>query len=611
VTRTGLGEAIEDAASRLQANLERVNRENANSNATAAISELNLSLEEQFQAAKERAQPGADQFTPGILKRYDDEVERRAKTLPDDESRKVFRDRATAGRDNFGGRAMQWEAGERTRNRVDQFNKSSEADGNALLTADAGSRAALYASQGAAFDQAIEEAELEPSAKQAIRDANRVRRSYSAVQADLRDRPENVQDWLVGHGAGEGGYYQKLRSAESGGRNIGSDTSSAFGPYQFTRGTWSAVIKAHPELNLTDADRFKPQAQEIAIRAFTQDNIKSLRKAGIEPTPVNAYMAHFLGAGGGVAFIRAFKANPNDPASAHVAPAAVAANRGVFKPGRTVADVMVLFGKKFGAGSVDMSGGAPTYYADLSPEKRDALYSQAEAEVSRRRVQGEAAFQQRAQNALAEYGATGSATSAPGESEFVAAFGPNRGTVAYGEFQAKAQGAAAAHRLLNMEPAQHAEFVESQRPKPGDPFFAEKQQAFASVTEAAQRLATERKDDPAGQVIRRFPQAGIDLRDALNPETTDDPAKLDAWANLARVNGSDRLLPNSIRDAMTRNLSRVPVDSREAAVLWEQFGRQRQLWARIGPPFSVKWGTRHRTFASSARVSPKKPRPCC
>ena len=580
VTNTGLGQAIESAAARAQAAFEKINEKNANSAATYAVSETNVSLEQAFQDAKVNAQAGAPDFTENLLKAYDDAVDQRAETLPDDLTRKKFRDRMIANRDNFASRSLNWEAGEKARHRVDNFSKSSEADANQLYLADPASRSDLYKGQEALFNQAIEDAELEPAAKQALRDEAKTRRSYAAVKGDLRDRPDEVQDWLTDNGQGEAGYFARLRSVESGGKNIGSSTSSAFGPYQFTKGTWADVIKAHPELELTEADRFKPMAQEKAIRAFTDDNIKALKKAGIEIKAEHVYMAHFLGRQGGVSFL---KANLNDEAREHVSPEAVAANASIFKEGRTVGQVVGLFAKKFAGMHIGSGGPVPSYYADLSPEKRDALYSAAETEMRKRRVEAEGAFKQRVANSLAEYAQNGSSVMSPNEQEFVAAMGVNRGTLAYGEFAAKAAGAKAVYDMTFMPPEQHAEFVQSFRPEPNDPFFADKAAAFIQIQNAAAKLAQERRNDPAAAVLRRFPQAEVDLRDALNPDTEDAPDKLDTWVELAKANNSTRILPNVIRDAMKNTMSRVPVDNVEASALWLEFSRQKELWGENWP----------------------------
>lgn len=123
---------------------------------------------------------------------------------------------------------------------------------------------------------------------------------------------------------GSGDYYSAIRAAESGGNDSATNpNSSATGRYQFTSGTWDNVAKAHPELGLTPDGRLDPNQQELAIRAFTQDNAKSLASSGIPVTPGNLYAAHFLGAGGAK---RALVAPDNSPLSAYVDPSVVTSN---------------------------------------------------------------------------------------------------------------------------------------------------------------------------------------------------------------------------------------------------------------------------------------------
>lgn len=153
-------------------------------------------------------------------------------------------------------------------------------------------------------------------------------------------------------------YYRNLGAAESGGDpEAQSSTSSAYGPYQFTSGTWNSLISQHPELGLTERDRYSPQAQAKAIQAFTADNQAILRAKGIPLTDTNTYMAHFLGPSGGAKFVNAYSQNPDTPVTAAVSPAALAANREAFynKNGtpKTVGEVYSNYNKKFGGG---MSG---------------------------------------------------------------------------------------------------------------------------------------------------------------------------------------------------------------------------------------------------------------
>ena len=139
-------------------------------------------------------------------------------------------------------------------------------------------------------------------------------------------------------GAVQEDYYARIKQAESGGRNIANQegTSSAFGPYQFTAGTWRNVMQRHPELGLTEEGRMDPAQQEKAVRAFTEDNRAALRGTlGRQPMPGELYLAHVFGAEGAA---RLLNAPGDEPAQAHMTSAAYDANR-VFQ-GKTVAGVV-------------------------------------------------------------------------------------------------------------------------------------------------------------------------------------------------------------------------------------------------------------------------------
>jgi hypothetical protein len=544
VTRTGLGEAIEEGASRADralANYERAQVENAETESLSAAAKTRLELEQAFRDDQLKAEPGAANFTPTFLKKMDSAVTTGAERLSSDEARKRYRERMDSFRVDMGSRVIGWEAGERVTKRTLDFQTAADDNANSVYTVDGASRDLTYRNLYKDIDSSLDAIGLPPGVREQLREESKNKMASAAVKGDLRDRPDRVQDWLVkGNGSG---YFSLLRNAESGGRNIGSDTSSAFGPYQFTAGTWRNVVKSHPELGLTEADRFRPAAQETAIRAFTADNVAYLKKAGIEPTNTNVYMAHFLGAGGAVEFIRAFKNNPDAAASQHVAPASVAANRGVFRAGRTVGDVMAMFGKKFGNDvGYDKGGDVPSYYADIPFAKRDALYGEAESEMNKRRVSGEAGFRQRVENSIAEFATNGMASSPPSEQEFMAAFGANRGGVAYGEYVAKSQGAAAMYQMRNMTAQEMHGFVESQRPKINDPFFAERQDAFGKmgqIRDSATEALLRREDDRATREAVEG-QAAVAGRRAMDKQKLEKQKELyeaqaKAHADMAKV----------------------------------------------------------------------------
>ena len=109
-----------------------------------------------------------------------------------------------------------------------------------------------------------------------------------------------------------------------------SDKSSAYGPYQFTKGTWNDLIAAHPELNMTPEDRLDANKQKIALNAWTDDLSSNLQKNGQDVTAGNLYQSHMLGVAGGPRMVQAAKEDPNAPAYMNATPAAVNSNHAIF-----------------------------------------------------------------------------------------------------------------------------------------------------------------------------------------------------------------------------------------------------------------------------------------
>lgn len=152
-----------------------------------------------------------------------------------------------------------------------------------------------------------------------------------------------------------------------------AQTSSAAGLYQFTQGTWLAMLDRHGArhgLGWADAAiaggkvsdpalrsqvmalRFDPDASALMAAELANDNRASLTATlGREPDAAELYVAHFLGAEGAGRFLTALAADPGQSAAA-LLPAAAAANRGVFFADgapRSVGQVMDLLRGKVAA----------------------------------------------------------------------------------------------------------------------------------------------------------------------------------------------------------------------------------------------------------------------
>ena len=165
------------------------------------------------------------------------------------------------------------------------------------------------------------------------------------------------------------GFLLQTAQAESGLNPAArAKTSSATGLFQFVESTWLDVVRRHgdeagvgwaakaaalggrrldPAMRAAVlALRDSPEVSARLAASHTADNGKILGNVlGRTAAPVDLYLAHFLGAGGAVTFLRGLAADP-DQEGARLFPAAASANPGVFGS-RSLADIYQRFAGKF------------------------------------------------------------------------------------------------------------------------------------------------------------------------------------------------------------------------------------------------------------------------
>lgn len=186
-------------------------------------------------------------------------------------------------------------------------------------------------------------------------------------------RPQTTSDQVV----------DRIVGVESGGKaNAKNPLSSAYGSGQFISSTWLNLIKeTKPELARGRSDeqlldlRSDPNLSREMVGAYAAKNGAFLKSQGIEATPGNTYLAHFLGPQGAAAVL---KADPNTPVSEIVGRDAVRANPSILG-GKTAGSVASWASDKMG-GTQTAQGPAGFIPAD----QRMKLYRQAETEVAQR-----------------------------------------------------------------------------------------------------------------------------------------------------------------------------------------------------------------------------------
>lgn len=172
--------------------------------------------------------------------------------------------------------------------------------------------------------------------------------------------------YLMGKAAAESSFNPKAKAR----------TSSATGLYQFIEKTWLSMVKKHGDKyglgeyadKIDDSGRVKNSATRREILALRRDPEKSALLAaefarenkrlldqtwGGEVGATELYLAHFLGAGGAAAFLKARDDNPLQ-SGADLFPQAALSNRNVFynsKTGqaRSIEEIYAFFDRKFEA----------------------------------------------------------------------------------------------------------------------------------------------------------------------------------------------------------------------------------------------------------------------
>ncbi|WP_137391435.1 hypothetical protein [Rhodoligotrophos defluvii] len=489
----GVGMALVDAGSAGQQTVQAVQHklvEQEREDAVAWLAERQaqdrLRWTEELLRRQETAPSGAENFTGALLDDFDRQVA--AVKPPNEIAGRLYQQEATQLRQTLGSSAMRFEAEERWRHRRTQLESALQTNAQTVTMAPG-----EFETVRASYLADVGETNLPPEAKSELAQLADRTLAAAAIQGEIERNPDEVASRLTGRP--NAAYYDRLRAAESGGRNVpnAAGTSSAFGPFQFTEGTWRDLIAKHPDLGLKPADRFSPDAQERAIAAFTRDNAAALKAAGHAPTDGNLYLAHFLGAAGAVKFLDGLRSDPNAAASGYAAPDAVSANPAVFRKAdgrpRSAEEVYRLLTARFGDSRTAEQagfqfGGLSGPYAALTPEQLAAFTNRAEAAIRDRRIGLQAEIKGRVENSLAEAGATGVARQPVGLDEFVGAFGPNDGVARYETYQAEIKAARDRRAIGLLPPSDATALIESYRPKPGSERFAEQQRRFDELASA-------------------------------------------------------------------------------------------------------------------------------
>lgn len=371
----------------------------------------------------------------------------------------------------------------------------------------------------------------------------------------------------------------RIAQIESGG-NAGAKNprSSAMGLGQFTEGTWLGLMREHhPEY----ADR--SDAEILALRAdralsmemigkLREENAASLRARGLEATPGNLYLAHFLGAGDAA---KVLAAAPGTPVDRLLSPEVIDANKRVLA-GKTAGTVTNWANGLMGG----VGPGGEHLYDLIRPDQREQLLTRLDAAAHKQVTVDVAGFRSTVQDHLSEAAATGLVSKPLALSDFVAHFGADRGPEAFKSYQLEVQKSADLRAMAGMDPEQRLNLLEKYIPEPGKPGYAAQAQRHEQLfkvekgIEAIEKVAADREIAGAALTdLRRLASLDPEQRNALIESYADRPdihkvfveaeGKLEGLESGYAVAGEIRRMPPLAGADRQRLLAQYPGDTPE------------------------------------------------
>lgn len=482
----------------------------------------------------------------------------------------------------------------------------------ALATDDPTSKAQIFDTFHEQVDAAVGKGTLTPAEalhrKQTFAHQYATADLQAAYNSNDPVRIESALNRLKRAPSSQDQLLDRIIQIESGGNpNSRSTTSSAFGVAQFLATskadtTWRDLLaKHHPELiagkspDEIDALRADRNLSREMLGKIVEQNRGYLSNKGIETTPGNIYLTHFLGPKAGAAIATADPRTPvadvlGEAVGPQRAQAFIAANRSVLG-GQLAGTVKAWADRKMGG----TDGGHVHDILRLQPDVRERMITQGEAALAGSAASRIASFNNSVKDDLAEADRTGTPSKPKSVSDFIAAYGAEQGVVHFRDYQAHLEGAADIPKMQAMSAADINAFLAETTPREGAAGYAAQAVAHEHRQQEAQKILKARKTDPADAMVAQV--AGV--RDAfqalLDPATPPDQrtaaardyaTKTTMWQQrLGIAPDAIRLVPKAYADHLVAELNN-PQATGGAAAVAKRLEAEAKLWGDHWPEVS-------------------------
>lgn len=155
-------------------------------NSASLASQFDLQMREYMASKQATAGDGAPEFTPNMLKDYDEQATKMLDDAPNDRARELLRMHVATSREGFGAQALSFEATERARN----YGKKIETGLDAAQKLVYGSPES-FDRQMAMWGETIDATPVNPEARAALKDIKRGKLAWSSVTGMIDRNPQH------------------------------------------------------------------------------------------------------------------------------------------------------------------------------------------------------------------------------------------------------------------------------------------------------------------------------------------------------------------------------------------------------------------------------------
>jgi hypothetical protein len=380
----GLGDAVAGVGEQFAAVEQKVRETQDNTWFSKARAQTAVDMIGKERELQTSATDGAKDYTPSVRGTFDEYRKAKIAEAPSKRAASMFQGWSDSYDVDLTRRSATFQAESELAKRTSDFADTMNAHAQAILADptqyDAVAKRAMDDFEGARQWMTPEQ---ETAARNKVDHDLKLARAKSLVEFSPEDFMRETQGDDTTAGSAIDTVVGKIIGVESGGNpNAKNPNSSATGAGQFISSTWLNMIRKYrPELaegksagEILAMRNNGALSREMTTR-YTQENAEFLTNKGIQTTPGNLYLAHFLGPQGAA---NALRADPGASVASVVGADVVRANP--FLAGKSIADLQAWSAKKMGGKGINVVGNPK--YEGLSVDELLSLQNSAQTTIN-------------------------------------------------------------------------------------------------------------------------------------------------------------------------------------------------------------------------------------